>query len=260
MNMKNLVCTALLLLISAYLSAQDLYGEYEKKVYVSSQGDSLKYRLLRPEVEQRGKKYPLVLFLHGAGERGDDNQKQLTHGGQMWLNPVNREEHPAFVLAPQCPKDDYWAYVSRPKSFVPAEMLCPEDPTRIFRTLKELLDTYLAMPQVDKRRVYVIGLSMGGMGTFDLAIRYPEIFAAAVPICGTVNPSRLVSAQDVKFRIYHGDADNVVPVEGSRQAYKALKAAGADVEYVEFPGVNHGSWTPAFNDPDFMGWLFDQKK
>lgn len=105
-----------------------------------------------------------------------------------------------------------------------------------------------------------MGLSMGGMGTFDLAIRYPEVFAAAVPICGIVNPARLSAAKDVKFRIYHGDADNIVPVEGSRQAYKALKAAGADVEYIEFPGVNHGSWTPAFNDSEFMEWLFNQKK
>ena len=106
--MKNTVCTALMLLMSVCMYAQELYGEYEKKVYVSSQGDSLKYRLLRPEAEKAGKKYPLVLFLHGAGERGDDNQKQLVHGGQMWLNPVNREEYPAFVLAPQCPKEDYW--------------------------------------------------------------------------------------------------------------------------------------------------------
>ena len=140
------------------------------------------------------------------------------------------------------------------------EMPEVQEPTRIFRTLKELLDTYLAMPQVDKDRIYVMGLSMGGMGTFDLAIRYPEVFAAAVPICGIVNPARLSAAKDVKFRIYHGDADNIVPVEGSRQAYKALKAAGADVEYIEFPGVNHGSWTPAFNDSEFMGWLFNQKK
>ena len=142
--MKNIVCTALMLLMSVCMYAQELYGEYEKKVYVSSQGDSLKYRLLRPEAEKAGKKYPLVLFLHGAGERGDDNQKQLVHGGQMWLNPVNREEYPAFVLAPQCPKEDYWAYVGRPKSFVPGEMPEVQEPTRIFRTLKELLDTYLA--------------------------------------------------------------------------------------------------------------------
>lgn len=258
--MKSTVCTVMMLLMSVCMYAQELYGEYEKKVYVSAQGDSLRYRLLRPEAANGGKKYPLVLFLHGAGERGEDNQKQLVHGGQMWLNPVNKEEYPTFVLAPQCPEKDYWAYADRPKSFVPEAMPILQEPTRIFRTLKELLDTYLSMPQVDKNRIYVIGLSMGGMGTFDLAIRFPEVFAAAVPICGTVNPARLFAAKDVKFRIYHGDADNVVPVEGSRQAFKALKAAGANVEYIEFPGVNHGSWTSAFNDPKLMDWLFSQKK
>ena len=238
------------------------YGqnEFEKKVYVTASNDSLNYRLLRPEVEQEGEKYPLVLFLHGSGERGSDNEKQLFHGSQMWLNPVNRENYPAFVLVPQCPESGYWAYTDRPSSFEPDQMPSDIPLSPVFRTLKELIDTYLAMPQVDKKRVYVIGLSMGAMGTYDLAIRYPEIFAAAIPICGTVNPTRLSAAKDVKFRIFHGDADTVVPVSGSRQAYKALKAAGADVEYIEFPGVTHGSWNPAFTQPDFMSWLFSQKK
>ena len=238
------------------------YGqnEFEKKVYVTASNDSLNYRLLRPEVEQEGEKYPLVLFLHGSGERGSDNEKQLFHGSQMWLNPVNRENYPAFVLVPQCPESGYWAYTDRPSSFEPDQMPSDVPLSPVFRTLKELIDTYLAMPQVDKKRVYVIGLSMGAMGTYDLAIRYPEIFAAAIPICGTVNPTRLSAAKDVKFRIFHGDADTVVPVSGSRQAYKALKAAGADVEYIEFPGVTHGSWNPAFTQPDFMSWLFSQKK
>ena len=238
------------------------YGqsEFEKKVYVTASGDSLNYRLLRPEVEQQGEKYPLVLFLHGAGERGSDNEKQLFHGSQMWLNPVNRGNYPAFVLFPQCPEPGYWAYTDRPSSFEPDQMPADVPLSPVFQVLKELLDTYLAMPQVDNKRIYVIGLSMGGMGTYDLAIRYPELFAAAIPICGTVNATRLKAAKDVKFRIFHGDADSIVPVNGSRQAYKALKAAGADVEYIEFPGVTHGSWNPAFTQPDFMRWLFSQKK
>ena len=238
------------------------YGqnEYEKKVYVTVSGDSLNYRLLRPEVEQEGEKYPLVLFLHGAGERGSDNEKQLFHGSQMWLNPVNRENYPAFILFPQCPESGYWAYTERPSSFEPDKMPCDFPISNVSVILKELLDTYLAMPQVDKQRIYIMGLSMGAMGTFDLTIRYPELFAAAIPICGTVNASRLKAAKDVKFRIFHGDVDNVVPVNGSRQAYKVLKAAGADVEYIEYPGVGQLSWNQAFNQSDFMGWLFSQKK
>ena len=239
-----------------------VYGqnEFEQKVYVSVSGDSLNYRLLRPEVEQAGEKYPLVLFLHGAGERGSDNEKQMFHGSQMWLNPVNRENYPAFVLFPQCPESGYWAYTERPASFEPDKMPADVSVSPVFVALKELLDTYLAMPQVDKQRIYIMGLSMGAMGTYDLTIRYPELFAAAILICGTVNPARLKSAKDVKFRIFHGDADNVVPISGSRQAYKALKAAGADVEYMEFPGVGHVSWNHAFSLPDFMSWLFSQKK
>lgn len=253
--MKNLICSCICFLFCLSVAGQ---AAYEKKLFVAPSGDSLQYRLLRPEVEKSGQKYPLILFLHGAGERGSDNEKQLTHGGQMFLNPVNREKHPAFVLMPQCPEEGYWAYLSRPVSFVPAEMPVEQEMAPILRTVKELLDTYLALPQVDKSRIYIIGLSMGGMGTFDMAIRYPEVFAAAVPICGTVNPVRLAKCKNVSFRLFHGDADNVVPVEGSREAYKALKACGAKVEYIEFPSCSHGSWVPAFNYPDFMDWLFSQ--
>lgn len=178
----------------------------------------------------------------------------------MFLNPVNREKYPAFVLVPQCPEKDYWAYTSRPSSFIPSEMPAGQEITPVLRAVKELLDTYLDLPQVDRNRIYVVGLSMGGMATYDLAVRFPDTFAAAVPICGTVNPVRLADAANVCFRIFHGDADNVVPVEGSREAYRALKNLGAEVEYIEFPGCNHGSWNPAFNYPGFMEWIFAQRK
>lgn len=257
MRVRGFVVLFLLLTFVLPALAQETY---QKELFVSSCGDSLPYRLLRPMEEKSGKKYPLVLFLHGAGERGNDNEKQLTHGGAMFLNPVNREKYPAFVVMPQCPEDKYWAFSSRPTSFLPVEMPMNQEIAPIFSTLKELLDLYLAMPQVDKNRVYIVGLSMGGMGVYDMAVRFPELFAAAIPICGAVNPTRLAAAKSVKFRVFHGDADNVVPVEGSREAYKALKAAGAKVEYIEFPGITHGSWTPAFNHPDFMKWLFKQKK
>ena len=255
--MRKLTVVCLLCVIALSAAAS---GGYERKVYVSERGDSLLYRLLVPENLDENGKYPLVVFLHGAGERGSDNEKQLTHGGQMFLNPVNREKYPAYVLFPQCPEDGYWAYGARPSSFESADM--PQSPefTAVFRTLKELIDSYAARQDVDRRRIYIMGLSMGGMGTFDMACRYPDMFAAAIAICGTVNPSRLAVAKDVKFRIFHGDADNVVPVDGSRNAYRALKAAGADVEYIEFPGCNHGSWNPAFCYPDFMEWLFSCRK
>ena len=227
--MKKIISLGLLFLLAISVSAQEVY---RKEVFISSRGDSLRYRLLRPEKEKAGKKYPLVLFLHGAGERGSDNEKQLVHGGQMFLNPVNREKYmPSKHLSDTealTQKPD----TSRPVSFVPSDMPAGQEISPIFSSLKELLDIYLSMPQVDKDRVYIIGLSMGGMGTYDMIIRFPELFAAAIPICGTVNPSRLADVKGVKFRIFHGDADNVVTVEGSRAAYRALKAAGVDVEYI----------------------------
>ena len=105
-----------------------------------------------------------------------------------------------------------------------------------------------------------MGVARGGVATYDMVSRFPEIFAAAIPICGAVEPSRLAGIEGVSFRIFHGDADTVVPVRCSRDAYKALKEAGVKVEYIEFPGCTHGSWNPAFCRDDFMEWLFKQKK
>ena len=256
--MKQFIISFSLLFVFMFsLSAQ---CSFEKQLFLSSKGDTLPYRLLKPEGMKKGQKYPLVLFLHGAGERGNDNEKQLINGSQMFLNPVNLEKYPAFVLMPQCPETAYWDYDTRPKSFVPFDMPVDQPLSSMLGLVKEMLDSYLAMPQVDKSRVYVMGLSMGGMATYNMTIRFPEIFAAAVPICGSVYPERLKNVKGVAFYIFHGDADEVVPVEGSREAYKALKKGGVKVNYLEFPGCNHGSWNPAFSTPGLMDWLFAQKK
>ena len=255
--MKRILIT--LLMLAAAVAANAQATEFERNSFVSSDGISLNYRSLAPENIATGKKYPVVLYLHGAGERGNDNELQLFHGGQMFLNPVNREKYPAFVIFPQCPKENFWAFRQRPDNIgigIPAE----DEIAPVLKAVVELLQSYMENPAVDKFRIYVMGMSMGGMATYDLVARYPDLFAAAIPICGAVKPGRIGIAKDVKFRIYHGDADNVVPFECSRAAYKELKAAGISVEYFEFPGCKHNSWTPAFNQPDFMEWLFAQKR
>lgn len=253
--MKKILLLLFLIVAGFAVQAQNTY---EYKEFVSAEGQSINYRLLTPQNMKAGKKYPLVIFLHGLGERGDDNEAQLVHGGQMFLNPSNQEKYPAYVIFPQCPKTTFWAYQNIPSSF---DQLNPEENmTAVFRAVKEMIDHYRAMPSVDVSRVYIMGVSMGGMATYDMVTRFPEVFAAAIPICGAVNPGRIAAAKSVKFRIFHGDADKVVPVECSRRAYRELKAAGADVEYFEFAGCGHGSWNPAFNKEDFMQWLFKQKK
>ena len=235
-------------------------GEFISK----ATGDTLLYRYLTPQNPQKGKKYPVVIFLHGSGERGNDNQAQLFHGSGQFLNPVNRENYPAYVLFPQCPEGQDGVFAKTLESEEPQGMPLNPPLSNMMQTLKEFIGYYSSLPDADPRRVYIMGISMGGMGTFEMVARYPEIFAAANPICGSVNPERIkqnaVGVKKVKFRIYHGDADIAVSVEGSRQAYKALKEIGADVEYFEFPGCTHNSWNPAFNRPDFMKWLFKQKK
>lgn len=250
------------LLIAIFFSISALWGQgsYERGKFISpTTSDTLLYRYLTPENMKKGKKYPLVIFLHGSGERGNDNEAQLFHGGQMFLNPVYREKYLAYVIFPQCPAGVSGAYHKPLETLRPDGM--PENPpiAPIMQTLKELIDSYIALPSVDRRRIYIMGISMGGMATFDMVCRFPDTFAAAIPICGSVNPKRLISAKDVSFRLFHGDADKAVTTEGSREAYKALRAMGADVEYIEFAGCTHNSWNPAFNYPDFMEWLFKQK-
>lgn len=228
--------------------------------FKATNGISLPYRQLAPAEMKKKAKYPLVIFLHGAGERGSDNVSQLVHGGQMWLNPQNREQYPAYVIIPQCPWDCFWAYDSWTPSFMPWQM--PADPVMppAYVALKELIDAALQLPQVDPTRVYVMGLSMGAMCTYDLCSRFPELFAAAVPMCGTIYPERLRAVKGVAFSIYHGDADETVPVEGSREAYRVLREEGVSVRLREFPGCGHGCWDPAFTEPDFMSWLFSQRR
>ena len=251
-------------IIILFCTGQLVYsqGDFAAKLFVTSNGDTLRYRELLPENYNPQQKYPLVLFLHGAGERGSDNQAQLTHGSMMFTNPVNREKYPAIVLFPQCPEKIFWSFEKQPEGKLDLTAFSAKDRiTPTLQEVKDLLDKYIASGNVDTSRIYIMGLSMGGMGAFDMVCRFPDVFAAAIPICGGVDPERLkATAGKVKFRIYHGDKDTTVPVENSRAAYRALKKFGADVEYFEIIGCDHASWNPAFNQPDFLSWLFQQRK
>lgn len=265
-NMKRKILFIILPLLTAIASGAAYAQEnFEKGEFISkTTGDTLLYRYLTPQNPQKGKKYPVVIFLHGSGERGNDNKAQLFHGSGQFLNPVNREKYPAYVLFPQCPANQDGVFAKTLESELPHGM--PDNPplSNMMLTLKDLIDNYASLPDANCNRIYIMGISMGGIGTFEMVARYPQTFAAAIPICGSVNPERLRQngneVKKVKFRIFHGDADMAVSVAGSREAYKALKAIGADVEYIEFPGCTHNSWNPAFNYPDFMKWLFKQKK
>ncbi len=232
---------------------------YEAMQFTSSKGTTLNCRTLEPDNIKEGEKYPLVVFMHGAGERGDDNEKQLVHGSGMFLNPANQAQYPTFAVFPQCPEDKYWAFESRPENFDLSNFPKQSEPTLLIEAVRELIDEYLKDSRVDRNRVYIIGLSTGAMATYDMVARYPELFAAAVPICGMVDSERLENRYATEFWIFHGDSDSVVPVEGSRGAYRALCGSGNSPRYTEFAGCDHASWNLAFNQRDFMSWLFSQQ-
>lgn len=249
------LCSILPLSISA--RSPQLNQEYAKCEFVDSQNNSMPYRMLEPEQLEEGVTYPLVIFLHGSGERGDDNEKQLIHGASIFTNPVNLKKYPAFVIFPQC-KERAWTGKVDESSFMPGASV--PDESRSEEVIMELVDELMKQKPIDKNRIYILGISMGGIATYDLVCRHPDVFTAAVPICGAINPDRLPSAKNVKFMIFHGDADDEIPSICSREAYKKLSSEGATVDYIEFAGVGHDCWTSAFNYPSLLPWLFSQSK
>jgi len=229
---------------------------YEPREFVGSNKIPLKYRLLKPLNYRPGKKYPLVLFLHGAGERGDDNLITLKHGAKDFAVAKRREEFPCYVLVPQCPKDQKWSNVDWSKE----SSAQPEAASDSMLTTKELLDDMVENAGIDKHRIYITGLSMGGYGTWDAIARYEGFFAAAAPICGGGDPKLVSKFKKLPIWCFHGDEDKSVKVVRSREMVDALKAIGSPIKYTEYPGVGHDSWTATFANPDFYQWLFAQQK
>ena len=224
----------------------------------SIKDEEFRYRLMSPPNVEEGKKYPLVLFLHGAGERGTDNEKQLKYFPAQMAQPRWREKFPCYVLAPQCRNDARWVEVDWT---IPDTHQAPEIPGDQMKVVMVILELTLEDESIDQSRIYLTGLSMGGYGTWDLAMRNPELFAAIAPICGGADNSKVGVLKGKPIWVAHGDADTVVPVSRARLALDALKAAGGNAVYVELPGVGHNSWTPSYSDTDgLVPWLFRQRR
>jgi predicted peptidase len=226
------------------------------RTYADAQGKKLLYRLWIPRGYDAKKKYPLILFLHGAGERGDDNQKQLAHPDVLhWVREKYAKEHPSFLVAPQCPAGAKWVDVNWWQ--VPHHQTPPQ-PAEPMRLTMELLDALQKEFSIDPDRIYVTGLSMGGYGTFDLLVRRPNYFAAAVPLCGGADDSRAKDFAHVPIWIFHGAQDKAVPVVRSRSVVEALRKAGGQPRYTEYPDEGHAIWKRVYADPELARWLFSQ--
>jgi len=218
-------------------------------------GNILNYRWLTPRSDTSGS-FPLVIFLHGAGERGTDNDKQLLHGTSLFSNDSNRKTFPAYVLAPQCPTQYRW--VETDWSLKSHDF--PSKPSVPMQLLLDLLEQLLSKNlSIDKSRIYVTGLSMGGFGTYDLISRMPDMIAAAAPVCGGADFKEAYKIKNIPLWMFHGDKDMVVPTSRTEQMAQALQAVGAKPKVSILKNTGHNAWTAAYQQ-ELIQWMFEQKK
>jgi predicted peptidase len=219
------------------------------------------YRLFVPKNYQPSKKYPLMLTLHGAGERGNDDSAQLLHDfNRMWAADSVQNLHPCFVLAPQCPVDSQWVNTPWSTGSYNLDAIVISEP---MKAVIGILDSLEKEFNLDLDRIYLSGISMGGFGTWYLAMKYPARFAAAVPVCGGADPKKAPIIAKLPIWTFHAEDDGTVPVAGTREMVAALKAAGSTVIYTEYPkalGYNHQSWIPAGKTPELVPWVFKQAR
>jgi predicted peptidase len=225
------------------------------EVFKNAAGETLNVRLYLPPALSAGRKWPVVLFLHGAGERGTNNVSQLKHGIESLIRYGKDANDPAILLVPQCPANEQWVKVpwNAPSHTI------PEQPSRPLRLALALLREKMAALPVDPARVYVTGVSMGGYGTWDAVQREPRLFAAAMPICGGGDTALAPVIKHVPIWTFHGDKDTAVPVGRSRDMAKALEACGGKIQYREYPDAGHDVWTRTYNDTGVLTWFFSQR-
>jgi predicted peptidase len=260
--MKKATLFYILTFFCSVASAQEI-NTYSKHWFVMN-GDTMPYRILLPENYQPAQKYPLVLFLHGRGESGTDNEKQLANGATLFLETENRLKHKAIVIFPQCAPGSYWSntqtvYHDSLKNKRHFYFIEDGPPSTAMVMAMHLVQNIFERYPVNKQQVYVMGLSMGGMGTFEIVRRMPNVFAAAVPICGGAHPSTAPKLVKTKWWIFHGLKDDLVDPGFSKKMEAALKKSNASVRATYYPDANHNSWDPAFREPGLLDWLFSQK-
>jgi predicted peptidase len=219
-------------------AADDQSGQQQAKVFEKQITVKLNYLLFLPEgyANDTDKKWPLMLFLHGAGERGSDVNKVKVHGPPKIVE--QKKDFPFIVVSPQCPADSWWR------------------PMELMSLLDEIQKDY----RVDADRVYLTGLSMGGFGTWELATQAPQRFAAIAPICGGGNPALARRIKDLPIWVFHGAADRTVPVARSEEMVEALKKAGSDVKFTKYEGVDHDSWTRTYANEELYQWMLSHKR
>lgn len=252
---------------------------FDRGIYRENETSALPYRLLRPsntletnkianvQMNSNGRltgtgkqnkgqeiKLPLVIFLHGSGERGNDNEAQLRNGVYAFCESKTWAKHPCFLLAPQCPENFSWESDEINDDLT-------DKPGDAMRLLMALIDKTIAEnPAIDRKRIYLTGLSMGGFGTFELLMRRPDLFAAGVPVCGGGDPTKAALLKNLPLWVFHGIRDQAVPIKESRDMVKAIEKAGGKPRFTEYSTLGHGAWQETYYNPEMMEWLFLQRK
>ena len=244
-------------LIEAFVKqSAGLETKYEARTHKSDW--KMPYRLFRPEGHG---KLPLIIFLHGSGGLGDDNQKQLTLGNtfgtRLWLLPENQKRFPCYVIVPQT--DRGWAKYDLTQEENGKAKVLPGlgDGNRL---VLEIIDSLLREFPIDAQRIYVMGQSMGGAGTWNILAGRPDFFAAAVICCGSVSTEKGAESLSTPLWAFQGDSDQTVPVSLSRARIATRRQAGGHPLYTEYAGVDHDVWEWAFTEPELVKWLFAQRR
>ena len=240
MNSKGILLTVLsgtcfmFFNCATFLSFKKPVGQYSQKLVVESVLDYLLY--IPDEYNENQQDWPLLLFLHGAGERGSVIDSVKKHGPPKLVEQI--PNMPFIIVSPQCPEEEWW--------------------TNKISELDELLNYICAKYRVDEKKIYVTGLSMGGYGTWELATAYPNRFAAIAPICGGGDSRRICRIKDVPIWVFHGAQDKTVPIERSQELVDALEKCGGNVKFMVYPEAGHDSWTETYKNPDLYKWFLEQ--
>ncbi len=245
----------------ACIAQSETAERFSAEVFENASGDSLPYRLLLPKYLENSSRFPLVLFLHGLGESGTDNRKQL----EVCVGAFERaqSEFPSFVLAPQCPikkQGEPWGWTDvHPRDIMMKKQRSMEIGKHLRLTLELVASLENQFP-IDKNRLYAAGISMGGFGTWELIGQRPGLFAAAVPICGGGDLCFAKSFAETPVWAFHGRHDEIVNPEFSRRTVNAILEQGGKPRYTEFPEIGHNCWDEAFAIPELIAWMFSQKR
>ena len=237
-KMKYCIKCILIIIAVGLFGFRTVSGQQTEEMFEGQVSFIYKYLLYVPDdyANDKEKEYPFILFLHGGGEKGDDLSRVKLEGLPNIIE--NKKDFPFIVASPQCPEGERWT------------------PLKLNSLLEGIVEKY----QVDKDRIYLTGLSMGGNGSWELAASYPHWFAAIAPICGGADVRRVRAIKDIPVWAFHGMRDNVVPIERTLELVRALEKVDGNIKFTVYPEAGHDSWTQAYNSPELWEWFLKQKR